>query len=355
MQAKKWITALFLILNVPLFAQSLKTKNVILVTLDGFRWQELFSGADSTIMNSKSQVDDYAFTKAKFWDPDENTRRQKVMPFLWKEVAAKGSLYGNRNKGCYMNLSNKCWFSYPGYNEIFTGWADDSINSNDKKNNPNLTVFEAANESKTYKNKVAAIASWDCFPYILNQSQSKIYVNAGNQPVSGEITCTERTLNTITENMALFADGIRYDIFTYYYAFEYLKTRKPRLMFIGFDETDENGHMGAYIRYLEAAQQSDRVIGQLWHWLQSDPQYKDQTTLIITCDHGRGASENDQWKHHNNKVKGSDQTWMAIIGPDTPAQGEMTAGQFYTNQIAQTIAHLLNINYNNPKAGQAIK
>jgi len=42
-------------------------------------------------------------------------------------------------------------FSYPGYNELFSGFADDSVNSNDKKNNPNITVFEAANKSETFK------------------------------------------------------------------------------------------------------------------------------------------------------------------------------------------------------------
>jgi hypothetical protein len=34
------------------FAQ-LRTDNVIIVTLDGFRWQELFSGADPTMLFNK--------------------------------------------------------------------------------------------------------------------------------------------------------------------------------------------------------------------------------------------------------------------------------------------------------------
>ena len=154
--------------------------------------------------------------------------------------------------------------------------------------------------------------------------------------------------------MAIFSDGVRWDILTYHYAIEYLKKNSPRLMFIGFDETDDFAHMGMYDRYLMTAHQADKVIGDLWKWLQIQPQYKGQTTLLITCDHGRGASVNDQWHDHGSKTVGSNQTWFAILGPDTPAKGEITSGQYYTSQLAKTIAMLLNFDYNNPKAGQPL-
>jgi phosphopentomutase len=126
-------------------------------------------------------------------------------------------------------------------------------------------------------------------------------------------------------------------------------------MFIGFDETDDYGHEGKYDRYLLTAHQSDKVIGELWKWLQSQDQYRDQTTLILTCDHGRGASENEMWHSHGEKIKGSDQTWLAIIGPDTKALGEISvSGQLYNSQVAMTIANLLKIDYKKPKAGKAV-
>jgi hypothetical protein len=120
--------------------------------------------------------------KALFWTNNPVESRKKLLPFFWNEIAVKGELYGNRNKQNFVNVSNKYWFSYPGYNELFSGFADDSVNSNDKKNNPNITVFEVANKSEALKNKVAAVTSWDCFPYILNVNRSGIYVNSGNQP-----------------------------------------------------------------------------------------------------------------------------------------------------------------------------
>ena len=65
------------------------------------------------------------------------------MPFFWKEVTKMGQLHGNRNLGNKVDLTNTMWFSYPGYNEILSGKADDSrINSNDKIPNPNTTILE---------------------------------------------------------------------------------------------------------------------------------------------------------------------------------------------------------------------
>ncbi len=333
-------------------AQSYKTRNIFLITLDGFRWQEVFNGPDSILLGEKKMKE----VKYLFWTANPVESRKKLLPFFWNEIAVKGELYGNRSKGNFVNVTNKYWFSYPGYNELFTGYADDSINSNDKKNNPNISVFETANKSEALKNKVAAVTSWDCFPYILNAERSGIYVNSGNQPEEdGKKSPEVILLNDLVNETAPFEDGVRYDIYTFHFALEYIKANHPRLMFIGFDETDDYGHEGLYDRYLFTAHQSDKVIGELWNWLQSQEQYKGQTTLILTCDHGRGSSENNMWQSHGKKIIGSDQTWLAIIGPDTPGLGEITVpGQIYNNQISMTIADLLKIKYNNPNAGKTL-
>ena len=79
--------------------------------------------------------------------------------------------------------------------------------------------------------------------------------------------------------------------------------------------------------------------------------------MIITCDHGRGDQTTDpkDWANHNAKTVGASQTWVAIIGPDTPADGEAAANepsskptQLKSGQIAATIASLLGEDY--PKA-----
>ena len=90
--------------------------------------------------------------------------------------------------------------------------------------------------------------------------------------------------------------------------------------------------------------------------MQSIPEYKDQTTFILTADHGRGHGLVD-WKEHGVNQKGSENIWIAIIGPDTPARGERRRVANVTqSQIAATIAALLGEDYRAavPKAGKPL-
>src|SRR6185295_20101377 len=95
-----------------------KTENVILITLDGMRWQEVFGGAESRLISNKKFVSDTTALKKLYWAETPGERREKLMPFFWHVMATKGQLYGNRNLGNKVNTTNKMWFSYPGYNEI---------------------------------------------------------------------------------------------------------------------------------------------------------------------------------------------------------------------------------------------
>jgi hypothetical protein len=329
--------------------QKNRTENVILVTLDGFRWQELFTGAESRLLLSKTFVGDTAGTYKKYWKEDSQQRREKLLPFFWNVVAKQGQLYGNRTVGSKVNTTNKMWFSYPGYNEILTGVADDvQINSNDAVNNPNQTVLEFLNKRKEFQGKIAAFTSWETFPWIINTTRSGIPVNAGFTKAALNPNEREKLMNDLMFQLPDESGGTRLDAFTFHYAFEYLKKNKPRVLFISFDETDHFAHEGEYDRYLAAAQYTDGFIKTLWEWLQSQPAYKDKTTLIITTDHGRGKNNADDWRHHGSKMPNADEIWFAFLGPDTPALGEIKSEeQLYQNQIASTIGALLGIEYKN--------
>ena len=114
-------------------AKGYNTNNVVLITLDGVRWEEIFSGADPDIINNKELVSDILKTNETYWDDKSDMRRKKLLPFLWGTISNKGQIYGNRLKQNNMELTNPYFFSYPGYNELLTGFSDDSVNSNDKK------------------------------------------------------------------------------------------------------------------------------------------------------------------------------------------------------------------------------
>src|ERR1700748_668955 len=79
-------------------AQGTKTKNIIIVTLDGFRWEEVYRGADSALINSKFTKDKKEISK-KFWANTPEERRKLLLPFFWSEIEAKGQLYGDRDLG----------------------------------------------------------------------------------------------------------------------------------------------------------------------------------------------------------------------------------------------------------------
>jgi hypothetical protein len=337
------------------FSQALKTENVILVTLDGMRWQEVFGGAEKRLITKKF-VGDTAQTLAKFWNENPAVRRETLMPFFWKTIQKQGQLHGNRGLGNNVNVTNNQWFSYPGYNEILTGSADNErINSNDAFDNPNKNVLEFIHAKKGFEGKVAAFTSWETFPRIINTKRNGIPVNAGWMPAANP-NANEKLLNELSQQLPNFTGGTRLDALTFHYGFEYLKKNRPRVLYLSFDETDHFAHEGEYDRYLASAQYIDGFMNTLWTWLQSDPQYKGKTTLVITADHGRGNKNISDWRHHGQKMPECDQIWFAFIGPDTPPLEEMKAEQqLYQNQIAATITTFLGLEYTNErKPGNAV-
>jgi len=337
------LALLFFCLLHPLFAQ-LKTENVIIITLDGFRWQEVFSGADSVLINDSTYVRDTASLKQMFWTSSSEERRKKLLPFFWSTIQSQGQLYGNRWKENKVNNANKYWFSYPGYNEIFTGYPDDSVNSNDKKWNKNENVLEFINDQAKYKNKVAVFATWDVFPYILNNQRNGIFVNADVDTL--KFDTPELKLINDMQFLTTKPVGVRPDVFTYFAAREYLKAYKPKVLYIAFDETDDLAHAGMYDQYLAAAHAEDAMIADLWKIVQSIPEYKNKTTLIITCDHGRGDAIKEEWRHHGEKIKDAGQIWIAALGPDTSPGGEIKTNELlFQRQIATTVAALLGLEF----------
>jgi membrane-anchored protein YejM (alkaline phosphatase superfamily) len=349
--------------------------NLIIVTIDGLRWQEVFTGADNTLINNNKFVKNTAQLKEKFWDDSPLKRKKLLMPFLWNTIAKKGVLIGNRSIGSNMSVSNNWRFSYPGYSEIFTGVTDNSINSNKKIPNKNISFIEWLNNKESNKNNnLAAFGSWDVFPYIFNTQRSKLHVNAGFMPAQGyRLSAQIKLLNQLQTEIPTPWHNVRFDSFTHRFALNYLQEVKPRVMSISYGETDDFAHDGHYDQYLLSASKTDLFIKQLWQTIQSSTHYKNNTTLLITTDHGRGNTEKD-WQHHASKkaiqeymkdlnqfpegIEGSEHIWFAAIGPNIKAQGQIkTTTEIKQNQIAATALRLLGEDPQNfnPNAGPSIK
>ncbi|MCX2679756.1 alkaline phosphatase family protein [Galbibacter sp. EGI 63066] len=317
-------------------------QKVVLITLDGFRWQELFTGADEKLIMNADYVGHPEELKEKFWKENPQERREALLPFVWGVIVNKGEIHGNRELGSKVNLTNSMLFSYPGYNEILTGKADDkNIRSNDKIYNPNTTVLEILNNN--FKGEVAAFASWDVFPFIINDERSGVPVNAGFASAEGDLTEREAFLNELQPQIPSPWENVRLDAFTHHFAMEYMKKNHPRVVYIGYGETDDFAHGGNYEAYLKSAHTTDDFLKDLWDFVQKDPFYKDKTTFLITTDHGRGTDPLDTWRSHGSDVEGAAEVWFITYGAGVQPKGEVNSRQLYSNQIAPTILDLFKI------------
>ena len=333
-----------------------KTRNVILFMSDGLRWQEVFTGADERLMNKENGVEHPEPLRAAYWRDTPEARREALLPFVWSTIARHGQLYGNMFNGSSSHVTNEWRVSYPGYSEVFCGFKNPYVKDNKNIMNPEATVFEWLNGLPAYHGKVAAFGAWELFPSIFNTQRCGFPVDGGNGPVTfGTLSPRIEMINTLRAEVPTRWGRTTFDAMVYRSGLEWLKLNKPRVMFLGMGETDEWAHEGDYRQYLDAAHRVDAYLRELWETLQSMPEYKDATSIIVTCDHGRGGDnapgheggELKKWRDHNNKTIGAEQIWIMVMGPDTPALGERENIEPVTqSQIAATIAALLGEDYN---------
>lgn len=337
---------------------SARADQVILVTVDGARWQDIFGGIDLDILRSTSgetpveETDTYR----RFWAPTPRERRAKVMPFLWNRlVAQEGVMLGNRAIGSRMQVANRYRFSYPGYSELLTGLPhDDVIDSNDNKRYPFLTVLEWLRQDLALPaTGVAAFGSWETFNYIAEREEGAITINAGFEAFDHP----DPVIRTLSELQFLTPNGFhgaRHDIYTFRFGLAHLMTARPRVVYFAFDETDDWAHLKRYDLVLDALHRTDAQLEQLWTWLQADPRYAGKTTLVLTVDHGRGRTAKD-WSDHGAEVVGAEETWLGCFGPTVTARGESTdAGPFHQRQIAGTVAAILGRDFEKAVPGAAV-
>ena len=319
---------------------------LVVITLDGLRWQELFTGADSYLVKSTRFVDNPEALQETFWRDTPEERREVLMPFTWSYIAKNGFLLGNREKGSQMQVANAMNFSYPGYSEDFCGWPDDErINSNDPNPNPNVSVLEVANQDPRYKGRVMCYGSWESIRYAVNNERGGF---PGSVAYETSLTKhpdeTTKLIDDMLLGMPRIWDSERFDAFTYAYAITSLKRDHPKVLYVSFGDTDEWAHDGKYDFYLEAARTTDAFIQKIVEYCESDPFYKGKTTYLLTCDHGRGFRNG--FTSHGSGCMGSQNTWFMAFGKGVEQLGETTEnGPFYNQQFAATIADVLGIDF----------
>ncbi len=325
-----------------------QTRNVVLIVPDGVRWQEVFTGAADELLN---RADGGSWMPEKelrqrYWRDDPAERRALLLPFLWDTIVTRGQILGNQALGSRAHVTNPHRSSYPCYNEMLTGRSDPRIDSNEHGPNPNTTVFEWLNGLQELAGRVAVHATWGAFHDIFNAPRSGLPVQAGASPpkradAGQRLTARDELLNELFMTTTHIADDEPYNSLLHVAVRDYIRSAQPRVLFVGYGETDYWGHQGRYDLMLRAIRQFDAFVADLWQTMQAMPAYRGSTTFIVTTDHGRGSGP-VEWRHHGAAHAGSEDIWLAALGPDTPALGERHDLATVTqSQVAATVAALL--------------
>ena len=316
---------------------------VVLIVTDGFRWQEMFTGADTAFMGKAGGVADTAALTKDFWRESPDARRRAIWPFVWGKVTTGGTIWGNATKGAEAVVTNGKKFSYPGYNELLTGFPDDQINSNEDPPNRNVTVFEWLNKQPALKGGVLAFGSWDAFTRIFNKERAGFPVHAAFDPLPPSVNdATLRRLYATTTRP--WGQGMSFDAQMQALVINQVKRHAPRALYVGYGETDEWAHERRYDLYLRSARGVDGFVAELWTTMRAMPAYRDGVTFIVTTDHGRG--DGAKWTDHGRTVDGAERVWIATFGTRAPPLGEVSnAARVTQGQVAATVAAALGLDY----------
>ncbi len=335
-------------------------RNIILVTLDGVRIQELFAGMDPLIAANEADSGIYEIdvTRKRYWRATAKERREALMPFFWKTLAPAGMVLGNQVLGSKVTVRNPLWFSYPGYSEILTGEPQADVQSNDLVRYQHETVLDYIHRTLELKpTGVAQIGSWDGFKMAASQSDGTFFMNGAYDLVPAELSTPEMdTLGALRRQVMELWEESGNDALTFRLGLAYLKQHQPRVLWLGLGQSDDWAHARRYDRLLDYLNLADDFLEELWQTVQSLDRYRDRTTLIVTTDHGRGRTPLD-WVDHDAGIEGSQDIWLAIIGLDTPALGEVRSSSDVTqSDIAATMLQYLGLDHRkfNPDAGPPI-
>jgi hypothetical protein len=288
-----------------------RTRNVIIVTIDGVRWQEIFGGIDV------ARARNAGMSACDVVDGAELT------PNLHRHFAAGGVVIGAPGYG-EMVASGPNFVSLPGYEEIFTGRASTSCTSNSCDHIAETTlVDELRDELQLSVEQVAVITSWRTIERAAALDDRAITVSAGRHggATRDHVRVSGRASRTLDE--AADADAYpgwfdyRQDRYTAALALDYLVARRPRFMFLGLGDTDEYAHRRNYGGYVSALRAADEIIGQLMETLAGLGEYGTETTVMVTTDHGRAANFAD----HGGGAPESRRVWLFAAGGAVPALG----------------------------------
>ena len=127
-----------------------------------------------------------------------------------------------------------------------------------------------------------------------------------------------RVRSTIKEAIANFVHSggpTSGDELTFLVGREVMRKFAPRLLVVIFSDV-EVAHFGSYAMHLAGIRTGDRLAYQLWQEVETNPEYRGKTTLMILPEFGRdpdGSTTNGFFNHRANE-ESTRTTWMMALG-----------------------------------------
>lgn len=275
---------------------------IVLITLDGVRWQDMFDGTDTNLSHATSITS------------------RDLLPNLYAKFVDQGTTIGKTSE---VQVSGPNFVSLPGYLEILRGHPAHDCFVNNCSPHPEPSVIDEYH--LLYPNaEVAIFTSWDLLGS-LSKTSSDYIINTSKLHQNWTEPVWPHTNKWLDEQEDVYAEAAARTYIEHPY--------HPDFMWIALGDADEYAHAGSYVDYIRSLRTYDQFIGQLVRDL------PDETTFIITTDHGRGVN----WKEHSAAEPTSKRTWLMMRGPKVPHKGMVDLDQTITaSWIAPTIEEIMD-------------
>jgi hypothetical protein len=276
---------------------------VVLITIDGARWQDVFGGSDEGRSGAP------------------HVPPELLMPRVYGLLADHGVAFGADREGCgTVHTASGANVSLPGYQEIFTGRPSYCLDNNcDGVSESVLDEAACADVAG-----VASIGSWDVLDRAVSGGGAGVLVAVGRSwpaEVSGASIGSTSLDGLVAAGLAADPypghDGYRPDVHTAAIALEYFRAAKPAFLHIGLGDTDELGHRDDYPGYLVALRNADALIGAIADEVAQLGELGAKTTILVTPDHGR----NSDFRDHGTLRVESGRTFLLAFGAGVAARG----------------------------------
>lgn len=253
---------------------------VVLVALDGTRWQDVLAAPD-------------------------------LMPTLHRMASEDGAVVGTDGRAA-IRASGPNFVSLPGYTEMLTGAPATCFDNSC----PQITVPTILDRAVQDGMTAAAFTSWERLYRAVSWRPGSFVVSSGRD------------------------FHYRPDAETADLALAFLERYQPDILFLALGDTDEDAHKGDMKGYRDALVRDDQILARLRSTLDRMGERGRATNVIVTADHGRAKDFRD----HGGEWPESARVWLVATGPRVHVRGPSASPyQRSLSDVAPTIAAMLDL------------